>query len=632
MTALEHLDLCDNRFIGTLDSLVNLTALTYLDVDTNTFEGNLCGLAGMTRLTIGAFYENQFDGSLDCLSALTALQYFEIAQNQLTGTMDVAAQWAQLIELDLYHNSLSGTLAGVAHLTNLQKLQVNFNAGLTGSFDSVSRLVNLIWFKTGKCSFTGTLSPLRTLSRLQILHLHDNADLHGDLSPLAQLTALSELQASNNHFSGDLRWLRNLTSLTVLQLDGNGMSGDLSGLANLTALVRLDLHDQSVSFGGGLTGDLRDLHSLVHLEIADLSNNLLIGAVGSLFDTLPSTQLKQLSLAHNQLCDEGTLTIELSMFPQLISLNLSANVFSGELILPAAAAFQSRCVLDTRGQRFKCPMPPFPPGTLPLVEHCLQDYTAVGLDLLYLLLCVIVIGIVSLVTKCHRLPCFVHASSLSSWVVTMLLLVNDVAFLFRMASSALSQFEQPCDVINTRAVFEEFLPYRDSRNFPPMLWFSATGINVNNLTLARMFPDQWLLDPSLSFYTQSAPPASQSFAQYMRTFVKWADFQLRDMACARMASLKLQDCQFTRISLRVCVCVCVCACVLIKIYRCPCLCMCVMSPGIPQSQLMRRSKHSRMCASCFIVANITPTCVCIATSRRIGSPNATAHSCASCWP
>jgi internalin A len=106
------------------------------------------------------------------------------------------------------------------------------------------------------------LTPLAKLSALTELDVSDNQI--SDLTPLARLSALTEFDVSGNQ-SSDLTPLAGLTQLTTLDVGKNQIS-DLMPLAGLSALTELDVSDNQIS-------DLMPLVGLTHLKFLDLHKN-----------------------------------------------------------------------------------------------------------------------------------------------------------------------------------------------------------------------------------------------------------------------------------------------------------------------------------------------------------------------
>ena len=139
------------------------------------------------------------------------------------------------------------------------------------------------------------------------------------------LTALSDLEMSNNKFYGELLSdLGFLSNLQRLDLTNNNFSGPLpTQLVQLKELLLLDL--SSNTFGGTLPTELGQLPKLQQLWLDD---NVLEGSVPTEFGQL-SQSLELLSLTLNKFT--GTIPTELGRLTKLVVLDLSQTSLNGTL-------------------------------------------------------------------------------------------------------------------------------------------------------------------------------------------------------------------------------------------------------------------------------------------------------------
>ncbi|CBI36386.3 unnamed protein product, partial [Vitis vinifera] len=197
------------------------------------------------------------------------------------------------------------------------------------------------------------------LNKLQELYLSYNL-FQGILPPcLNNLTSLRLLDLSSNLFSGNLSsslWIGNMTHLTTLVLGNNSFKGKLP--PDISQLQRLKFLDVSQNVLSGSLPSLKSL-DLSNLEMLDLSFNSLSGIIPSSIRLMP--HLKSLSLAGNylngSLQNQGTYLHVLFSFVGFCQLNklqeldLSYNLFQG-ILPPCLNNFTSLRLLDISANLF----------------------------------------------------------------------------------------------------------------------------------------------------------------------------------------------------------------------------------------------------------------------------------------
>ncbi|MEM6987212.1 MAG: hypothetical protein AAF499_11805, partial [Pseudomonadota bacterium] len=112
---LKVLDLCQNRFTGTLSAaFFRMPSLSTLALCQNQIEGELPDPSGATSLFDLDLSHNKIAGSLPAeLFELPALWRLNLADNQLTGELPIISNLdSPLVTLNLEDNALSGNLAG----------------------------------------------------------------------------------------------------------------------------------------------------------------------------------------------------------------------------------------------------------------------------------------------------------------------------------------------------------------------------------------------------------------------------------------------------------------------------------------------------------------------------------------
>ena len=119
----------------------------------------------------------------------------------------------------------------------------------------------------------GNLANLSGCTKLNIINtLGSSPNLTGSLSDLAPLTALTQLDLSDNtNITSSLSDLAPLTALTQLRLERiPNITGSLSDLAPLTALKNLRLYQAT-----NITGDIKDIRQ--PLTLLNVSNTNITG-------------------------------------------------------------------------------------------------------------------------------------------------------------------------------------------------------------------------------------------------------------------------------------------------------------------------------------------------------------------
>ncbi|CAK9236400.1 unnamed protein product [Sphagnum troendelagicum] len=212
-----------------------------------------------------------------------------------------------VVGLILDDASIVGTLpTAIGDLTNLVILSLTRNPGLTGPIPA----------------------EISNLAVLQILDLHDN-NFNGTIPDFTSLGNLQELDLSGNQLTGEISNFGSMQWLQTLKLSGNQLYGQSpvfldsstsKGLANLTALTTLDLSNNHMLFGPP------DLTTMPTLQYLNLSMNNFGGPIDPALIFNPSSNLKVLDLSQNNF--NGPLP-NISLFStSLQQLDLSFNGFN----------------------------------------------------------------------------------------------------------------------------------------------------------------------------------------------------------------------------------------------------------------------------------------------------------------
>jgi hypothetical protein len=278
-------------------------------------------------------------------------------------TSSVAASWFgvsvennRIVALRLPSNNLSLAegrwavpLALIKELTALRVLDLS-GAPLGGTIEEIAdslqnlplqelNLSNTALTSASAQPTASTLSSLSSLCRwrnLRVLKVSQNR-LGGTLATsmgacLGELSALEELDLSQNQFTGDIPpQLANVRRLRVLNLSGNRLTGSLP--RNFaTAVVQQQLT------GSAKTPSAAGVAALPELRVLDVSGNQLSGTVPSEYGVL--TGLEQVLLGNNRF--EGAVPASWGALRLLRRLELHNNRLTA---LPAVAATLRR--LDT---------------------------------------------------------------------------------------------------------------------------------------------------------------------------------------------------------------------------------------------------------------------------------------------
>ncbi|XP_058743197.1 receptor-like protein EIX2 isoform X1 [Vicia villosa] len=333
-------------------SLVELRHLKYFNISGNRFLFNTFRelFGSLTNLRILDLSHNFLEGTIPHhLGNLSHLQHLDLSDNFLDGT--IPRHLGNLSHLQYLDLSGSGLVGIIPHqlggLSSLQELYLGYNFGL--KFEDKNNHVGGQW-----------LSNLTLLTHLDLSTIPNLNSSHAWMQTIAKLPKIQELKLSTCALS-DL-YLHSLshslfnfsTSLTILDLSFNTFSSSkiFEWVFNATSnLIDLDLSDNK--FNGTILYDFGNIQN--PLERLDLSNNELQGGVPESIRHICTLQsldlditklnedistilhklsgcarysLQHLSLFYNQIT--GTLP-NLSIFPSLITLDLSSNMLSGKV-------------------------------------------------------------------------------------------------------------------------------------------------------------------------------------------------------------------------------------------------------------------------------------------------------------
>ena len=197
-------------------------------------------------------------------------------------------------------------IKGLKNLTNLRKLNLNFNriTEIEG-LDKLNNLnsLQLQWNKIRE------IKGIENLRNLEYLYLNNN-EIH-EIKGIKNLSNLKSLMIYDNHLT-EIQNLDHLSKLEILNLRNNEIK-EIKGLDGLKNLKRLDLSNNRIV-------EIKRLDNLTNLEFLDLSHNQVSEING--LDHLK--KLKFLDLRNNKI----TAIKQLKILNQLQHLYLGFNRIS----------------------------------------------------------------------------------------------------------------------------------------------------------------------------------------------------------------------------------------------------------------------------------------------------------------
>ncbi|XP_024003985.1 receptor like protein 42 [Eutrema salsugineum] len=216
---------------------------------------------------------------------------------------------------------------------------------LTGSFPFLWNLSKLSFLELSNNHFSGTLNPnssLFELHNLRSLNLAFNNFRSPFPSEFGNLNKLEVLSLSSNSFFGQVPpTIRNLTLLNRLFLDQNQFTGSLPFIQNLTKLYDIVLADNH--FTGTIPSSPLTMPSLEYL---DLRGNNLAGSVG-VPNSSTSSRLEILFLGDNHF--EAQILEPISKLTNIKRLDLSFLNTSYPIDLTFISSLKSLVSLDLTG-------------------------------------------------------------------------------------------------------------------------------------------------------------------------------------------------------------------------------------------------------------------------------------------
>ncbi|XP_050904070.1 receptor-like protein EIX2 [Lathyrus oleraceus] len=353
---VEMLDLSGSqfgRFPGKINAtLMELRHLIYLNTSMSLFSIRIFPelFGSLTNLRFLDLHASFSGGRFpNDLARLSHLQYLDLSYNNLEGTIPPQlGNLSHLQYLDLSYNLLNGSIPHqLGSLSNLQQLHLRDNEAL--KFDDKNNHVGGQW-----------LSNLTLLTHLDLSGMPNLNSSHLWLLMIAKLPKIQELRLSGcalsdlylqslshslfnfssslaildlsyNTFSSSkiFEWVFNATyNLMELDLSFNKFNGtilyDFGNIRNTLKVLDLSHNELQGRFPDSF-GDICTLHSL-YLDDDNLNED--VSTIFLQFSGCARFSLQDLSLRNNKIT--GTLP-NLSIFPNLITIDLSYNMLSGRV-------------------------------------------------------------------------------------------------------------------------------------------------------------------------------------------------------------------------------------------------------------------------------------------------------------
>ncbi|GLU21925.1 hypothetical protein SLE2022_380360 [Rubroshorea leprosula] len=371
LTHLTHLNLSNNRFIGTLPNgfFSSLNHLQILDLSYNKLSGrlpldNLSDYSSLVPVQIIDLSSNRFLGEIPSnpfLKAARNLSIFNVSNNSFAGQIPsyICLNNTSLILLDLSDNEFSGEIPpGLGNCSNLHTLRAGFN-NLSGNLsEDIYKMVSLQELSLPSNHLSGEIrDDIIELTKLNILELYSNNFTGPIPQDIGKLSNLEQLLLHVNSLTGILPTsLMSCTNLRTLNLRVNQLSGNLSSFnfSTLHQLTTLDLGNNN--FTGNLPLSLYSCKSLTAIRLA---SNFLEGEISSDIRALQS--LSFLSISTNNLANASGAIRILMGCKNLTTVILSKNFFDEPIpdyeYAVEADGFQNLQVLGLGGCRFTGQVP-----------------------------------------------------------------------------------------------------------------------------------------------------------------------------------------------------------------------------------------------------------------------------------
>ncbi|KAI3457601.1 hypothetical protein Pfo_014264 [Paulownia fortunei] len=324
---LVYLNFSYNQIYGVLPDLSSkFSGFPAVDLSSNNLEGTLPPLPPST-FTLNLF-QNRFSGSLESLCNTGELTYLDLSDNQLSGQFPKCFQniGSSYIALNLANNNLSGSIFTVGSVCGLSSLNLRNNSFVGEIPQSFRNCTDLQVIDLGENKLSGSIPAWigDNWSKLVVLSLRSN-ELYGEIpSSICHMAHVQILDLSLNKINGTIpKCFNNLTA----------MAQEGSSTAAITLphpLYFSESRNLVVGYDGSAfimwKGEESEYTSTLGLvKIIDLSSNHLIGEIPIEITSLVG--LVGLNVSRNSVT--GSIPPQLGQLHLLNFLDLSRNQLSG---------------------------------------------------------------------------------------------------------------------------------------------------------------------------------------------------------------------------------------------------------------------------------------------------------------
>ncbi|XP_049407366.1 receptor-like protein Cf-9 homolog [Solanum stenotomum] len=355
LTSLRRLTIASCNLSGSIPKpLWNLTSIEKLDLGYNHLEGPISDFFTFGKLWWLSLGKNNFDGQLEFLSfnrSWAQLKLLDFSSNSLTGPIPSNVSGLQnLGSLSLSSNHLNGNIPSwIFSLPLLGLLDLRDNHFNGNILDFKSKSLFLVILKQNKLQGPIPKSLLNQ-KRLQFLVLSQN-NLSGQIaSTVCNLKTLQVLDLGSNNLEGTIPLcLGEMSELWALDLSNNSLSGTINtnfSIGTINTNFSIGNQLRVIKFDGNkLEGKVpQSLINCKNLEFLDLGNNELSDTFPKWLGTLPYLQI--LNLRSNKFYGPIKDSRSDKLFAQILIIDLSSNVFSGDLPVRLFENFEAMKVIS----------------------------------------------------------------------------------------------------------------------------------------------------------------------------------------------------------------------------------------------------------------------------------------------
>ncbi|PRP87134.1 hypothetical protein PROFUN_01396 [Planoprotostelium fungivorum] len=261
----------------------------------------------ISTMQVMIFGANRLVGTLPSdLSRFPMLNQYHMTANHFRGELPTVYP-PNVASLNFDYNEFTGSIpSSICSLKNLQEFIVTSNQ-ISGTIpDCIGQMTSLVSLKMGGNSISGTLPTGMSQLRLQIANLYDNL-IEGDIGPLMNITSLLRLDLTSNRLSGVVPYrISQLTNLNWLALGSNNFSGNIpvDRLSKMNLQVMLFIHGKSSHQIQRLDLSYNNLQGGVpcfgsSLQYLDVSHNELTSIDNTCFNS--NFNLRYIDLSWNQI-------------------------------------------------------------------------------------------------------------------------------------------------------------------------------------------------------------------------------------------------------------------------------------------------------------------------------------------